>query len=152
MCEVAAGPVTLSRNQRSEQEQYHHHLNGTSQNQNKLNVRLLTPHQNTLHKKHVSLHRSTLFVSREPLQGPFQGNQEGDERITWPLPASTCSPRAREQAKMALHAIGTDCFGPTYQSSAAFWTTKKVLKPAGQHALSRTLREALAVHTGTFSP
>ena len=29
--EVAAGPVTLSRNQRSEQEQYHHHLNGTSQ-------------------------------------------------------------------------------------------------------------------------
>ena len=53
--------------------------------------------------------------------------------LTAPLLASTCKPLAKEQAKTALHAIGTDCFGPTYQRSAAFWTTKNVRKPV-QHA------------------
>jgi len=52
--------------------------------------------------------------------------------LTDPLLASTCNPLANEQAKTALHAIGTDCFGPTYQRSAAFWTTKNVRKPV-QH-------------------
>ena len=90
-----------------------------------------TAHMTQYDMKYIALCMQLVSVFRHcSRKRPEAGSRMQAGQLTWPLLARTCSPLASEQAKTALHAIGTDCFGPTYQSKAAFWTTKNVLKPA----------------------